>query len=1352
MKAVRYPCARRVPSLAFFLSVLFLIASLGLRPTPAHGQATSTSSVIGQVTDQQGAAVPGTQVTLIDNATNAQQVSSTNPDGRYAFVNVNPGAYTLVFTKTGFSTSRVESQQVEVGTTLTVNSTLQIGSTNTTVEVQAVVGAELQTSSASVGTTISGQAIQALPNLGRDVTTLAVLQPGVTLGGYTAGSVFDQNTYMIDGGNTSDDMAGNTIGYVTNFTGMGGTQTSAVPSGVIPAPIESIEEFKVNTFNQGADFNNSIGSQVQMVTKRGTNQFHGSAYMYYFATNIGAANNWQNNHTPDTLLGLPYTPLPSNHRDRFGGSIGGPFLPRFWGDKWYFFFNYEGFRFPNVSTYERPVPSALLEAGVIQVPNAAGTYVPYNLNPTPVVVNGVTYQPALCGATSCDPRNLGISPIVQQIWTKFMPAGNDPLYRSNGADGYNVLGYLSTIRAPLDSDTYTGRIDHNFGDKWHFMASYRYLSLISLTTNQVDIGGVLPGDTKGTPAAVAPRDQKPGFWVTGMTTNITSNMINDFRYSYLRNFWQWGSANAPAQLPGLGGAVEIASGATNSAAESATAANVLIPYNINTQNVRQRFWDGQDHMVRDDVSWIKGNHLVQFGFLYQRNFDYHSRTDNGNGINDQIVYQVGSSGINFSGYTYPSTLPSTQQSSYQNLLAEVLGITFQPQVAYTRTGQNLNLQSVGVPAFDQDIIPYYEGYFGDTWRLKPTLTLTYSLGYTIEMPPFELNGKQVLLVNENNPNQIIGTSQYLASKEQAALAGQAYDPTLGFATINNFNGGKTKYPYNPYYGEWSPRVSLAWNPKTGPGILGDGKTVIRGGYSRIWGRLNGVNLVLVPLLGVGLIQPVTCTGALSNGTCAGNGAATAGNAFRIGPDGLVAPLPTASSTLSQPFYPGVGANATAGDATVLDPNYKPERTDNFDFTLQRQLSNKVTLEAGYIGRIIKNEYQELNLDAVPYMMTLNGQSFAQAYANVYQSLYNIYTGAATGASANSVAPQAFFESALGGANSAYCKGFSSCTAAVASNLNSDFKNTQVSDIWAALNKAPSWTLGRTMISSNPLQGTSITEATSLGYGNYNALFVTLRARDWHGMTALSNFTWGRSLGTAPLAQYNSANTSTDAFDEAANYGPNSFDFRFTYNLAVSYASPFYKTQHGIVGHILGGWTIAPLFTAQSGAPIGVGYSEGTCTACQAFGEATAPAALSSNAEFAVAASPYTGGSSANFNVTGTSGIATNNPTGVNMFSNPAAVYSEFRRCILGIDTNCGGGGNLRGLPTWNLDATALKDIGLWKEGRVGATLSFQITNVLNHVQYSNPGSLSLTSLTTFGNITTQANTPRNMEFGLRIHF
>src|SRR5262249_40625185 len=157
---------------------------------------------------------------------------------------------------------------------------------------------------------------------------------------------------------------------------------------------------------------------------------------------------------------------------------------------------------------------------------------------------------------------------------------------------------------------------------------------------------------------------------------------------------------------------------------------------------------------------------------------------------------------------------------------------------------------------------------------------------------------------------------YLAKRKEAALAGTAYNPTLGFATIKNVAGGR-KYPYDPFYGGLSPRVAVAWNPKFEHGLLGkmfgENSTVIRGGYSRVYGRLNGVDLVLVPLLGTGLMQAVSCQGAVNAANikdgkqCLGPGGANPLTAFRIGPnaDGMTAPLPPASATLAQPYFSGV---------------------------------------------------------------------------------------------------------------------------------------------------------------------------------------------------------------------------------------------------------------------------------------------------------------------------------------------------------------------------------------------------------------------------------------------------------------
>ena len=149
-----------------------------------------------------------------------------------------------------------------------------------------------------------------------------------------------------------------------------------------------------------------------------------------------------------------------------------------------------------------------MRAGVIQI-NEGGTYVPFNINPGSVTVNGTTYAPAVCGAGACDPRGIGINSLVSQLWSKFMPEPNN----LNLGDAHNVEGFLGQVSLPETSKFLVGRVDHDFGEKWRLMSSYRYFAGNQLTNNQIDIGGALPGDKLGVPTARAPRPQKPEFLV-----------------------------------------------------------------------------------------------------------------------------------------------------------------------------------------------------------------------------------------------------------------------------------------------------------------------------------------------------------------------------------------------------------------------------------------------------------------------------------------------------------------------------------------------------------------------------------------------------------------------------------------------------------------------------------------------------------------------------------------------------------------------------------------------------------------------------------------------------------------------
>ncbi len=1372
---------------SLFAGLLLCSAVLWLSSAPpAWAQSTDSGTIAGVVTDPSGAVVNGATVTLTDTSTKTALSTMTNDAGRYVFVSVNPGAYELSITKQGFSTTKTQAT-VKVGVSMTVNMSLQVGGSNIVVEVTAA-GTELQTMNATVGNTLTGIALDNLPSLNRDVSTFVELQPGVSPDGSVAGAVVDQSSFMLDGGNNTNDMDGSMSVYTSSFAGdpTGGisNQSFAVaagPTGVMPTPADSVEEFKVNSAGQTADFNSSAGAEVQVVTRRGTNTYHGSAYEYYLDNNF-SANTWDNN--------LTGTPVPNWHRSRFGGRIGGTLLPKLLGGKTYFFFNYEGYRWPNSESFERIVPSADMRLGLLRFTDGTtGVSTIYNLNNTQVTSAEGEVVAANAGCAGfpgglCDPRGAsggGVNTLVQQMWNTYMPLPNEVngdcgLSRCDMVGGVgNIGGFKANLALPQTSNFAVVRLDHDFGDKWHFTTSYRYFKLGIATDDQVDVGGFFTGDKLGVPASQSLAPQLPWYLVAGLTTNISSNTTNNIHYSFLRNWWSWHRTGDTIQLAGLGGALEPL---------GESKLQNLSPYNVNTQQTRTRFWDGHDQMFRDDVSMLRGNHLFAFGGTYQHNFNWHQRTDNGGGINYQPVYQLATTAGAGNGVDMTNYVPSADIStaSWGRDYAATLGIVSIAQIAFTRTGADLSLNPPLTPASDKSTIPYYNVYFSDTWHMKPTFTLTYGMGWTLEMPPVEADGKQIELVDQ--ANQLVDTVAYMHSREQAALQGKVYNPIVGFNLVGNTENGR-KYPYNPYYGSFSPRIAAAWSPHFGSDstmgkIFGAQDTVIRGGYGRIYGRLNGVDLVLVPLLGTGLIQPVQCIGALSDGvTCNGNGGANPSTAFRVGLDGLTAPLPSVANgqitqTLPQPLYPGINGIA-AGAGEALDPRFRPNVVDSFNFTIQRQLHRGMTLELGYIGRRIQHEYQPININAVPYMFTKGGQQFKTAYANVAVGLGCAVSTSACGAAVpatkltdgspnaaygsyiNSFSSQPFFEASM---NSSYCAGtfsngtgtYANCTAAVIDKELGNITGQNVWSMWSDLDNG-GFNFGAPTMMNTPFNCPTGVELgcsgqmtsgvgvnASIGHGNYNGAFVSFKMSDWHGLTTQSNFTWSKTLSTGAVVQATSADTAPDPFNLNTAYGLAGFDRKIVYNLFFVYAPPFYKGQQGALGHVLGGWTFAPIFTAGSGLPVTLGTANG---GGQAFGEGDSSNFFGNgNSENAVPIGHLS---------TGVHKIAGELP---NLFADGNAAFDQFRQPILGLDTKNGGWGVIRGLPYWNMDLSVRKNFKITE--RFNFEFQMVVVNLLNHPVFQDPGPGDYLDTSGgpdgFGTLPAQGNTPRTMEFGLRLNF
>jgi hypothetical protein len=449
------------------------------------------------------------------------------------------------------------------------------------------------------------------------------------------------------------------------------------------------------------------------------------------------------------------------------------------------------------------------------------------------------------------------------------------------------------------------------------------------------------------------------------------------------------------------------------------------------------------------------------------------------------------------------------------------------------------------------------------------------------------------------------------------------------------------------------------------------------------------------------------------------------------------------------------------------------------------------MELGYIGRKITHEYLPININAVPYMMTLGGQSFAKAYAGVEVALKcnvsidacgsNVPTKKLSDGSLNpaytsfinSLPKQAFFESAM---KPGFCSGYSSCTAAVVDSELSGFEGQNVWDLYSDLDNG-GFNFPRSMLNT-PLAGTAPCPGSSdptpcgangqltsgvginasVGYGNYNAGFVTLRMNQWRGLTMQQNFTWSKALGTGAVYQATSEYTADDAFNIPAMYGVQPFDRKFVYNVFFVYQPPFYRNQSGFLGHVLGGWTFAPIFAAGSGEPMQVYTTNG---GGEAFGEGDSvnffsneTGILNGSLGQSTGSLHYnvcTGSNKASCNGIGTSG------KGLNFFGDPAAAWSKIRMPILGLDSRNGGYGIFRGFPYWNLDMSLRKNFRVSE--RFSVEFSTIFTNVLNHMQPEDPngyftgtGNLDASSPSTFGTVAGQFNTPRQMEFGLRVNF
>jgi hypothetical protein len=448
--------------------------------------------------------------------------------------------------------------------------------------------------------------------------------------------------------------------------------------------------------------------------------------------------------------------------------------------------------------------------------------------------------------------------------------------------------------------------------------------------------------------------------------------------------------------------------------------------------------------------------------------------------------------------------------------------------------------------------------------------------------------------------------------------------------------------------------------------------------------------------------------------------------------------------VTQPQFPGFNGATIAATAAPIDPKTRPNSVDSFDLSIQHQFSQRVSVEVGGISRWIHNTFLSINLNSVPYMMTLGGQQFAAAYANIEKAMGCTTSLAACQAATAGmkVTPQPFFEAALSGTGFPCAP---SCTQELVNNatLFSDLQNQQVYSLWTTLDtggKAPGFNFPASTMAGAGQITDNVLASTSLGHGNYNAAFATFKFDNWHGITMQNNLTFSRALGTGDVIQATSEQGVVDPFNLNTQYGVQPSDRKLVDTMFLVYQEPFYRGQQGILGHILGGWTPSFVFAAGSGAPLFCAAansfgSEGYSGA-QEFGAATGSASFT-DANCVLAGSPP----SASFH--NVNGVYT-------AFADPQAVSARLRPLVLGYDNRSGGYGQFRGLKYWNLNFGIKKNIRITE--RFNAEASLNVNNILNHNQLLDPVLFVANAGASFGQFSIEGTTPRTMEMGLRVNF
>lgn len=723
--------------------------------TVSFGQ-LATTSLRGTIKDPSGALVPGAKITITDKATGKSISAIADSAGQYNFAQIAPSNYTIQVTASGFG-QQTKSAELLVNQPATIDFALSVQASTVTVDVSAEAQT-LNTTDASLGNSADSALIQALPSETRNVPDLLSLQPGVLY--LPADVVNDSRSGSVNGGRS--DQGNVTLDGVDDNDQVNGFAFQ----GVLRETQDSIEEFRVTTSNANADAGRSSGAQISMVTKSGTNKFHGAAYEYYRPP-LTASNNWFNKQA-QINEGLPNVPT-KVLRNIFGAAVGGPILK----DKFFFFGNFEAQRQAEDAQIIRTVATQSYAAGNIVYEDASG-------NQQTLTASDVTALDAGCGTalgicnTTDYPFPPGPNPNALAYFNS-MPLANGSLT----GDGVNRGSFSFASPNPVRLNTSIARLDFTPNDRQRIFVRGNLQKDTTLEPEQFPGQGPSSTDKSNNKGIIA-----------GDTWTISPNLINDVRYGYIRQ----GSSSTGV---GTGDYVDFRFMDTTSAETRTTVTSVPV------------------NNIVDNLSWTKGKHGIQIGANWRLIHQNHN--------SDGTTWQGASSNPYWIGGNPPTPASGVSDgfaNSYEIAFANLVGT-----IPSLTNSYNYHVDS----ATSGSLLPdgafldrhfkanEYEWYVQDAWRMRPNLTITLGVRQTILQTPYETTGQQVA--------PTIDTHSWFLQRESQAQQSQVYEPDLQFAPAGPHYNKPGFWPKSK--NNFAPRLAVAYSPtsktsiRAGAGIYFD---------------------------------------------------------------------------------------------------------------------------------------------------------------------------------------------------------------------------------------------------------------------------------------------------------------------------------------------------------------------------------------------------------------------------------------------------------------------------------------------------------------------------------------------------